>query len=142
MMVCTMQTVCHYVEGCWNIWSSLPAYIDFQSRLRQEDLHNTITAVTGIKALHDCCEQYTVMMGIIRQTSMSARCCASPDRGSRAAAVTKLLIRKKKPAGHQLAKGCWHCIAAVHKFTVMVVQTVCHYVEGCWETLVQPSGVH
>ena len=46
----------------------------------------------GIKALHDCCEQYTVMMGFIKQNSKSAGCCASLDMGSWAAEVTKLLL--------------------------------------------------
>ena len=53
---------------------------------------NVARLVMGIKALHDCCEQYTVMMGIIKQTSMSAGCCALPDKGSWAAAITKLLL--------------------------------------------------
>ena len=46
----------------------------------------------GIKELHDCCEQYTVMMGFIKQSSMSAGCCASLDRGTWAVAVTMLLL--------------------------------------------------
>ena len=57
------HVVCQYAEGCWEKWSNLPAYIDFQSRLRQEDLHNSIRSVIGIKALHDCCKQYTVRWG-------------------------------------------------------------------------------